>query len=89
MPITNEARHRAGAARQNLGARLEAAGVSPPRLAHDSGCDHWYQEAESHFAAGDAALKADQVDTAVTEFELGLAYQTLGDGCVALRSTLP
>jgi hypothetical protein len=85
----DNARDKARAARQDLGAKLEAGGIKLPELLRDSGCDHWYEEAQGHYAAGDRALKADQKETAILEYELGLACETAGQACEELGSSLP
>jgi hypothetical protein len=85
----DNARDRARAAREELGAKLETGGVKRPELARDSGCDHWYEKAEGHYVAGDKALAADHREAAILEYETGLASETAGDACHELRSTLP
>ena len=82
-------RDRARAARQELGTKLEARGNKRPEIARDSGCDHWYEKAQGHYAAGDKALDAEQLKAAISEYELGLACETAGDACHELRNTLP
>jgi hypothetical protein len=89
MTTAYAARDKARAARENLEAKLDAAGAKRPKPADPGDCDPWYEEADAHFAAGDDHLDADRVKEAITEYELGLACQTAGDGCVALKSTLP
>jgi hypothetical protein len=90
MSATYEtARDKARAAREMVFAELEAAGLKPPKLEREGGCDHWYDEAQGHYLAAMKAFQAGDSDAALDEIDLGLACDTAGDGCVALKSTLP
>jgi hypothetical protein len=90
MSATYEtARERAQAAREKVVAELRAAGQKVPELADDRGCDHWYDEAQGHYLAAMKAFQAGDSDAALDEIDLGLACDTAGDGCVALKDTLP